>query len=260
MRVPRTVASFLVVVGVAGSASAILIDFETASGYGPTDGANLMSPAQPSSGTKWYSNTPSAPAYKWKSTGGVEGSACVLMDSTVATNYHAANFTPSAADWGLASLTPANQQVWFGIRIRLHKNDGNSGRAPATITFQRDSVNPNKGRGLRFSIRQNGDVAIINSPAATLSKVFNDTSAFVHVVGMLDYGAQTGRVVFGETAVHGFTFINEGGTGMDEYGYLNWGSGDYANTYGYDVSFDDVWFGTTPPPLPPPPETVILVR
>lgn len=243
-----------------GPANAILIDFETKSGYGPTDGANIMSPAQPSSGSKWSSNLSAMPAYTWKATGGYNDSACMFMNGNVATNYTQANFLPSAADWGLASLTPADQQVWFGVKVRMHRNDGNSGRTPLSMTFMRDTGNPNRGRGLRMSIRQNGAITIVNSLGPTYSNVFSDTNAFVHIVGMLDYSAKTGTVSLGETVVHNFSFINEAGTGVDEYGSLNTGSSLPIDNVGYDFTFDDYWFGTTPPPPDPPLPTVIAIR
>lgn len=185
----------LVSLSVLPVANALVLDFETASGYtatGGTGGVQGMLVGQGAT-TKWSSNKTDTDdgSIKVKAAGGVSGSQSIQTQASNSVNFVQYRFVPTGAELG-GVFNASSTVINYSFSLKL---DGEA-NANSTLSILRLQTGTG-GNDMKLELTANGRLGITNGSTNVTAKTESgDTfvapaNTFFTVAGTIDYATKT---------------------------------------------------------------------
>lgn len=183
----------LVSLSVLPVANALVIDFESASGYTTTGGTGAvpgMLVGQGSS-TKWTANLTEDGSIKVKATGGVGGSQSIQTQASGSVNFAQYRFVPTSAELG-GAFNASSTVINYSFSLKL---DGDA-NANSTLSILRLRTGTG-GNDMRLELTANGRLGIGDGSVNVIAKTEGGgtfvapSNTFFTVAGTIDYTTKT---------------------------------------------------------------------
>lgn len=236
----------------AAPAEAIVIDFETASGYSTTGGTggggNIVGQPSTPGATPWTGNSTAATVES------EAGNQFLQTAASLSASFPGIFYAPTAADLDNDDLSPS--VVYFDMRLRSDSVPSSGGNFESVLSIRFDDVvGANQPQAyIRLDVRADGrlrylvgngsggNTSVISKAAGGADFDFDNTTGYVPVSIVADYTTQTFQLT-----VNGVQQLNGSDANIpfavptaDNFGRLNLNLGNQPLTNYRQMSLDDL--------------------